>query len=382
MSHKKILFVYYQNIKQNGVSKSIANITKELVEKDYEVTLLFLMAEHADYFPIDSRVKKIYINSFDTRYFRFAGKLKEKSILKGKWNSATYYLYDLGCFFTLKNWINENYKNYDKIIACWYKLSIFLSFTRAASRTIAWEHTIHKTGGFLYFGLLRKRYKKLKKVVCLTGESLAFYQSKQVKACRISNIIGDQYENVPFDFEKKEDIILLVSRLDPEKNVKEFLEIVHEAGIPHNWTVIIAGTGSEEDQLKTYAKEAGLSGVKFFGAGTQEQMLDLYKKSKIFCMTPLLEGLPTTLIEAMFCGNVLISYDCPTGPSEIVNPKNGFLIPLHDKKIFIEKLTGLLSDKEYLKKMAMDSYKESSKWKKDTILPKWEALLENEDEGL
>ncbi|WP_379968166.1 glycosyltransferase [Epilithonimonas sp. UC225_85] len=341
------------------------------------MSILFLMREHADYFPIDKRIKKIYLDSFDTPYYRTAEKLKKKSILRGKLNNAVFYAYDLGCFFVLKDWIKNNHQQYDQIITCWYKLSTYLTFTDAASKTIAWEHINHKTGGLVFFKLLRSRYRHLNRVICLTSEAMDYYQEKEVDVSKITNIIGDQYENEKFDFDKKENLILLASRLDPEKNVKGFLEIISEINLPSEWSIAVAGDGRESGFLKTYAEDLGIKRIKFLGSVASEQMIEMFRKSKIYCMTSLVEGLPTTLIEAMFCGNTLISYDCPTGPSEIINKNNGFLIPLHDKEKFKEKLTLVLNDPALLKKISTSSYEESLKWKKGVIINQWISLLEN-----
>ena len=327
---KKILFIYYQNIKQGGISKSIANITKSLVDEEYEVTILFLMRSHQDFFPIDMRVKKVYINSFDTKYFRKTHRLNKN--LKGKIQKIVNYAYDFGCFSVLKDWIEKNHNRYDEIITCWYKLSIYLTFTSASHKTVAWEHINHKTGGLIYFNLLKKRYSKLKSIICLTDDSANFYKKYHTKIIKISNIIGDQFENCELDLNSKEDKIFFASRMDPEKNVKEFLEIIAETKLQQSWNVTIAGTGIEVNEIKRYAAKLKINNLNFLRSISSEEMLDYYKKSKIFCMTSLSEGLPTTLIEAMFCGNSLISYDCPTGPSEIVNKNNGYLITLKENK--------------------------------------------------
>lgn len=372
---KKILFIYYQNIKQNGISKAIANLSKNLIEEGYDISILFLMEEHDDFFPIDGRVKKIYINSFNTKQFQFASRVKKKFGNKGKIDNLIYNLYDYGVFLLLKNWIKEHGKEYNDIISCWYKLSTYLTFTDVANKTTAWEHISYKTGGFIYFKLFRHRYSKLKKIVCLTDGSLDYYKSLNPNSLKIPNIIGDQFEEYKLNREAKKNNILLAGRLDPEKNVKDFLEIIKDAELPNNWTVTIAGAGTESEMLKKLAENLMLDNVNFLGTVPSEKMFDLFQTSKIFCMTSLSEGLPTTLIEAMFLGNVLISYDCPTGPSEIVNKKNGFLIPLMDKQMFREKLTYLVNNPEILHETMEISFEEAKKWGKDGIVEKWTKQL-------
>lgn len=115
--------------------------------------------------------------------------------------------------------------------------------------------------------------------------------------------------------------------------------------------------------------------IQFLGSVPPEQMLELYTKSKIFCMTSLDEGLPTTLIEAIFCGNVIISYDCPTGPSEIANKYNGFLIPLRNKQMFKEKLDYLVKNPSELALLMQSAHIDANKWRKNAVLKKWKAVL-------
>jgi hypothetical protein len=91
----KILFVYYQNIKQGGISKSLANLVNNLSEENHDIEILFLMRKHDDFYPINPSVKKIYINSFDTKTFRFTKVIKKIPLIPKKYlNSISNYLYD------------------------------------------------------------------------------------------------------------------------------------------------------------------------------------------------------------------------------------------------------------------------------------------------
>lgn len=77
----------------------------------------------------------------------------------------------------------------------------------------------------------------------------------------------------------------------------------------------------------------------------------------------------------MFCSNVLVAYDCNYGPSDIINERNGFLVPFRDKQYFKEKLEFLTNNKEEYIKFNKNSYKESQNWKKDKILNQWKKIL-------
>lgn len=376
MKRKKILFIYYQNTKAGGIAKVLSHLTSELAELNYDIEILFLLEPHEDFYPIHPKVKKHYINSFGDKYAKFGTSMYKKYNKIPKIYNIYSYLYDFGSYRVLKQWIRENHHRYDTIVSCWYKISSMLAVdSQVSKKTIAWEHISYQTGGLVYYRILRKYYKNLRSIISLTHTSLEHYKKINPNSVVISNIIGDNYENFQLDISNKENIICTVSRLDPEKNVEDLINIIKECNIDKDWKIIIAGDGSQKSLLKEQAQKLGLHSIEFLGSIPQEQILALYKKSKIFCMTSLNEGLPTVLIEAMFCGNALIAYDCPTGPSEIINANNGYLIRMHDKEDFIIKLKHLINNPGELTELMVSSKAESEKWSKEKILLQWEKIL-------
>ncbi len=123
----------------------------------------------------------------------------------------------------------------------------------------------------------------------------------------------------------------------------------------------------EENQLKNR--------VIFHGTKNSYGILELLRRSKIFGFTSLKEALPTVLLEAMFCGNAIISYNCNYGPSDIVKNNSGFLIDVNNKEDFIQKLEMLTNSDEKLEKMMESASKEAQNWKKEKILEKWKLIF-------
>ena len=101
----------------------------------------------------------------------------------------------------------------------------------------------------------------------------------------------------------------------------------------------------------------------------------MLRKSKIFGFTSLKEAFGNVLVEAIFCGNVVISYDCNYGPSDIINENIGFLINLNNQKAFKTALEKLINDKSRMNKMAQDSISYSQEWKNEEILKKWIKII-------
>ena len=374
---KSILLVYYKLFKPGGVAKVLTNLANALSEQGYTVEILLLMNEREHFYPLNPNIK---VHNIDT-FSHWAWKICEFNVKHlrfiPKITNINAYIYHIGVFLMLRNWMRKNQQNYDTIISAWYKLSSFLSLNKKANRkTIAWEHVTYQTGGILFNDILRRYYKNLKGIVCINSPAINYYQ-KFNKTYFIPNIIGEPFENQPeINFEKKENLISFVGRLDREKNVISLLEIFKEANIPSDWKLQIIGDGKEKNNLEKFVEENQLKNrVIFHGTKNSYEILELLRKSKIFGFTSLKEAFGNVLVEAIFCGNVVISYDCNYGPSDIINDNIGFLINLNNQKAFKTALEKLINDKSLMNKMAQDSISYSQEWKNEEILKKWTKII-------
>ena len=374
---KKILLVYYKLFKPGGVAKVLTNLANALSEQGYTVEILLLMNEREHFYPLNSNIKVHNIDTFSHWAWKICEFNNTHLRFIPKRNNINAYIHHIGVFLMLRNWMRKNHQNYDTIISAWYKLSSFLSLNKKANRkTIAWEHVTYQTGGILFNDILRRYYKNLKGIVCINSPAINYYQ-KFNKTYFIPNIIGEPFENQPeINFEKKENLISFVGRLDREKNVISLLEIFKEANIPSDWKLQIIGDGNEKNNLEKFVEENQLKNrVIFHGTKNSNEILELLRKSKIFGFTSLKEAFGNVLVEAIFCGNVVISYDCNYGPSDIINENIGFLINLNNQKAFKTALEKLINDKSRMNKMAQDSISYSQEWKKEEILKKWNTII-------
>lgn len=70
-------------------------------------------------------------------------------------------------------------------------------------------------------------------------------------------------------------------------------------------------------------------------------------KAQLVVHSSKFEGLPTVLIEALMLDKPIVSSDCPTGPSEILDGgKAGMLVPVGDVEGFADAISRLLNDKQ------------------------------------
>ena len=100
--------------------------------------------------------------------------------------------------------------------------------------------------------------------------------------------------------------------------------------------LIILGEGSLRTELEDQINSLGLND-KVLLPGFVKEPYPWFLTADLFVLSSDWEGLPTVLIEALECGLPIVSTDCPSGPSEILEDgKYGTLVPIGD--------SGLLTD--------------------------------------
>ena len=137
--------------------------------------------------------------------------------------------------------------------------------------------------------------------------------------------------------------LVAVGRLQKQKDYDTMLEAVAlvRAKTPVNLTIL--GSGSLKDSILKKAEE-----LKIGHAVTLEGHVDnpfsFVRHADIFVLSSRWEGLPTVLIEALFCGAKIVSTDCPYGAKEILaNGQLGLLVPVADSQALAQGILDTLS---------------------------------------
>jgi GalNAc-alpha-(1->4)-GalNAc-alpha-(1->3)-diNAcBac-PP-undecaprenol alpha-1,4-N-acetyl-D-galactosaminyltransferase len=110
--------------------------------------------------------------------------------------------------------------------------------------------------------------------------------------------------------------------------------------------------------------------------GGQQNVEDYYKSSKIFAFASSSEGFPNVVGEALAAGLPVVSFDCMSGPSEMITDgKNGFLVPLFDYALFKEKLQLLMNDEQLADKLGSEGKLSVNKFSIDKIGAAFENFI-------
>ena len=86
--------------------------------------------------------------------------------------------------------------------------------------------------------------------------------------------------------------------------------------------------------------------------GFKKNVIPYYLNARATLITSIYEGFPNCLIESVKLGTPVISFDCPSGPREVIeNGVNGFLVNYMDMSDLKKKLLIVMKSKFYVDKM-------------------------------
>ena len=133
-----------------------------------------------------------------------------------------------------------------------------------------------------------------------------------------------------FDKDKNSIKIINIGRLTDQKDQLCLIKAINLIKNIIPLKIIIIGKGKYKSKLRKEINKLKLSKlVKLIGY--KKNPFPYINKSDLFILTSKFEGLPNVLLEAMLLKKFIISSNCPTGPSEILqNGKLGFLFKVSD----------------------------------------------------
>ena len=129
---------------------------------------------------------------------------------------------------------------------------------------------------------------------------------------------------------------------DPETLIKSIPFVIEK--MP-DARFIMAGTGSQEQQLKDLALSLDISEhLDFLGLIDNESVASLMKKASVFVSTALADGTSIALLEAMAAGLIPIATDIEPNRHLISHEKDGFLFKPKDAKNLADNILHAFSN--------------------------------------
>jgi glycosyltransferase involved in cell wall biosynthesis len=167
---------------------------------------------------------------------------------------------------------------------------------------------------------------------------------------------------------RKEETILYVGRLVPQKNLDLLLRAFALSGVDAELKIV--GNGGEYNRLIELSKSLGISkNVQFIrGLENHDEVIREMKKASLFVLPSRRECFGITILEAMCSGTSVIS-TATEGPTDIIkNGENGFLTKIGDGKDLSDKIKMIFGDKYVRRRLENNAKKAARKYDWDVIV--------------
>lgn len=174
--------------------------------------------------------------------------------------------------------------------------------------------------------------------------------------------------------------LIAVGRLCPQKGFDLLINIwtLIDPKLRESWRLYIYGSGPDKEELNNRIEKKGLKNEVQICSPTKD-IIDIYSNASIFCFTSQYEGFGMALIEAMASGMACVSFNCPCGPTDIIeHGENGYLVEVSDCQKFANYITELMTHEELRKTIGNNaSVTANEKYNIDTIMKLWVNLFNN-----
>ncbi|HEY7191757.1 MAG TPA: glycosyltransferase family 4 protein [Vicinamibacterales bacterium] len=143
-------------------------------------------------------------------------------------------------------------------------------------------------------------------------------------------------------------VVLTVGKLVPRKRHADLVRFSNALQQHRdNVTVVIAGTGQEDDALRALAARTGTGGVMFAGFVSPERLAEYYCAADVYVHCSADEPHSLAITEAVYTGlPVVVSDRCGShGPTDDVQPGvNGFVYRCGDVQDLSQRIMHILDD--------------------------------------
>lgn len=230
------------------------------------------------------------------------------------------------------------------------------------------------------WSLFRKIYLKYPAIISVSETITSQLQQHGFTNAKcIKNAIDvtwiEMQQDYPIDFDKP--FIITAGRMDDDiKQINHVIEAYAQSSLPNQGVhLLILGDGRKKPEFEHSKNELPCHAMIHF-LGFKQNPFPYFANAMFFVLASRYEGFPMVLIESLACDTPVISYDCPTGPREIIqHEKNGLLVEYQNRSALKEAVDRLYLDKNLFQKCRLNAKKSVSNLQSDRIQNQWAKLI-------
>lgn len=170
-------------------------------------------------------------------------------------------------------------------------------------------------------------------------------------------------------------VVCSVGRLTSQKDFALLIRAFAQVARQTPAVLKIAGAGPEQAALTQLINELGLQ-ARVTLLGFVEYAEELVASSDVFVMTSVWEGFPATLVESMVLGTPVVSVNCESGPSELIeNGVTGLLVDGRDPAHIGQAILELLANPSLRHTMSAQAQERVKKFSLSATVTELESVL-------
>ncbi|WP_198406105.1 glycosyltransferase family 4 protein [Parathermosynechococcus lividus] len=360
---------FIHSMRAGGAERVTANLASHWVERGWEVTVVTLESREQDFYDLPLAVQRVDLN------------LAEESR-----DPLDAVINNLRRIAALRSVLRKIQPDVAIGMMSTAAVLLLLAAWRLSCVTIVSEHIYPPMIPLkpMWERLRRWAYPLAHRVVMLTIEGLDWLSEEIPKARGV--VIPNP---IPFPLHSSEPLIepdsvieqgrrllLAVGRLDKQKGFDHLLQVFsHLAPSNPDWDLVILGEGPLRTELEFLARQLGLQ-ERASLPGRAGNICDWYQRADLYVMSSRFEGFPNSLGEAMAHGCPAVSFDCDTGPRDIIRHNvDGLLVPNGDVAALKDALEYLMRDEKLRKQFAAKAVDVRDRFSLEKISEMWAALL-------
>jgi glycosyltransferase involved in cell wall biosynthesis len=189
----------------------------------------------------------------------------------------------------------------------------------------------------------------LSRVAAISQERISIINNP-IDLERVAKSAAQEFDN-PWFQPGQPPVLVAVGSLHPQKDYPTLLRAFVRVRTERNIRLVILGEGAERKSLQALIEELGVVDDVLL-LGFQKNPYTYMSRAAVFVLSSIYEGFPNVLLEALACGCPIISTDCPSGPSEILDRgRYGRLVPVGDAPALAQAIVTTLDESHDAKRL-------------------------------
>lgn len=366
------LLIFIYSMSSGGAERVTANLVNQWAKRGWRMTVVTLAGENFDFYEMHPAVQRIALD-----------------LARGSSNSIVAMVNNLRRLVALRRVLRQVRPDIAVGMMTTANVLLSLAALRLPGISVIVSERTHPPQlpiGRLWSWLRCLVYPFASRVIMLTSEGWRWLQREIPRA---RGVVMPNPIPYPLPISEprlapesvlapERKMLLAVGRLSEEKGFDFLLSAFAELAHAHlDWDLVILGEGSLRSELERQVQVLGLTG-RVHLPGRAGNMGDWYARADLYVMSSRYEGFPNALGEAMAYGCAVVSYDCDTGPRDLIrHGVDGLLVkPVGDVLALARALGQLMRDDALRTRMAAKAVEVRERYSMENILAMWEKLFD------